>query len=111
MKNPLTSENEMLVAAIPSASVTTMTRLFAGVFACWRSANVRSVRRWSSHILPVLDEMVRRPPRERLGSERRIVRAARAHHRRAEHTEIRRVVREAPAIDDVGVGVVAHARA
>ena len=43
--------------------------------------------------------------------ERRIARAARAHHRRAEDAEVRHLVREAPAVDDVGLGVVAHARA
>ena len=55
--------------------------------------------------------MLGRPPRERLSRQRRIARAARAHHRRAEDAEVRRFVREAPAIDHVGLGVVAHARA
>src|SRR5438270_4620442 len=60
--------------------------------------------------VPVLREMLRRAPRERLHGERRIVRAARPHRRRAEDAEIRRRMRKAPAIDDVGRGIVAHAR-
>src|SRR4030088_246672 len=50
-------------------------------------------------------------PRERLRGERRVARPARAHHRRAEDTKVRRFVREPPAVDDVRVRVVAHAGA
>ena len=55
-------------------------------------------------LVPVLDEMLRRAPGERLRGERRVARAARAHHRRAEDAEVRHLVREAPAVDDVGLG-------
>src|SRR6185436_6251070 len=51
--------------------------------------------------LPVLREMIRRAPRERLRGERGIAGAAAAHDRRAEHADVRCLVREAPAIDDV----------
>lgn len=44
-KNPLTMENETLVAAMPNASVSTITRLVAGAFSCWRTPNARSPRR------------------------------------------------------------------
>ena len=57
------------------------------------------------------DDVLGRSPRERLNGVGRIARAARAHHRRAEDAEVRHFVRHAPSIDDVGLGVVAHARA
>ncbi|PYQ80719.1 MAG: hypothetical protein DMG03_21870 [Acidobacteria bacterium] len=59
---------------------------------------------------PVGDQVLGGPPGERLHGERRIVRAARPHRRGAEDAEIWRLMRKAPAIDDVGRGIVAHAR-
>src|SRR5580693_10102111 len=45
--------------------------------------------------LPVLHQVLGGPPGESLSGERRIVRAARPHHRRAENPEVRDLVREA----------------
>src|SRR2546423_7735622 len=122
MNNPLTSENDTLVAAMPSASVATITSDATGVFRADRTPKIRSLnmsnisgaallRSAPGDPFPVRDEMFGRAPRERLDGERRVARAARAHHRRAEHAEVRRLVCEPPAIDDVRLGAVAHARA
>src|SRR5690348_11378438 len=59
---------------------------------------------------PARGEMLGRAPGEGLRRQCWIARAARAHDRRAEHAEIRHLMAEAPAVDDVRLGVVAHAR-
>src|SRR5262249_42692566 len=61
--------------------------------------------------LPVLGEMLRRAPSQRLGGERGIVSAAGAHHRGAEDAEGWHLVRKAVAVDYIGLAVVAHAGA
>src|SRR5262245_7315098 len=111
MKKPLASENEMLVAAMPTASVRTMMTLFAGVLSCCLMPNATSVRSRSNMLalsgpgdaLPVLREVVGGAPRQRLRGQGRVARAARPHHRRAEDAEVGRFVGESPAIDDVGL--------
>src|SRR5476651_1969098 len=99
MRNPFTSENDTLVAAMPSASVATMTAVAAGRFACVRSANLRSAHSTCIAVdrLPVLDQVLGGPPRQRLRGQRRVARPARAHHRRAEDAEVGHLVREAEA--------------
>src|SRR5262245_58775875 len=60
---------------------------------------------------PVLGEMLRAAPGQRLRGQRRIVRAARAHDGSAKHAEVRHLMREAPSVDHVGGAIVAHAGA
>ena len=48
-----------------------------------RQADPRSA--WYRNCLPIVHQMLGGPPRERLGRQRRISRAARAHHRRAKN--------------------------
>src|SRR5215472_101736 len=52
--------------------------------------------------------MLRGPPRKRLDCESRIPGAARPHDRGTEDAEIRNLVRETAAVNDIGLGVVAH---
>src|SRR5262245_60799900 len=85
-----------------TAARATRQRFINGPRACGGSIGVR---------LPAAGEMLGRPPGKRLCRQRRIVAAARAHHRRTEKAEVGDLVRKAPAIDDVGFGVVTHARA
>src|SRR5260221_10245237 len=59
----------------------------------------------------VLREMLRRAPREGLGRQRRVARAARAHDGPAEHPDIARLVREAVTVHDVRLDAVTHPRA
>src|SRR6516165_828368 len=61
--------------------------------------------------IPVARQMLGGTPCQRLRGQRGIMGAACAHHGRAEDAEVRYFVRKAPAVDHVGVAVVAHARA
>src|SRR5437867_12827809 len=54
--------------------------------------------------------MIGGPPGQRLNREGWIVRAAGPHNGSAENTEIRRFVRKAPAVEDVCLRIVSHAR-
>ena len=60
--------------------------------------------------LPFLAEVLGRAPGQRLGGRRGVVRATGAHHRGAENTEVRHLVREAEAVDPVGLGVISPTR-
>jgi hypothetical protein len=55
--------------------------------------------------------MLRRAPGQCLGGECGIVGAAGAHHRSAKDAEVWHLVREAVAIDHVGLAVITHAGA
>src|SRR5262249_33102831 len=74
----------------------------------WRARRHMSLVR---NRLPVLGEMLRRAPGQRLGGERGIVGAAGAHHRGAENAKVWHLVRKAVAVDYIGLAVVAHAAA
>ncbi len=60
---------------------------------------------------PVALQMLRGAPSQRLRGQGRIVGAAGAHDGGAEDAEVRHLVREAEAVDHIGLAVVAHARA
>src|SRR5438046_10511579 len=53
--------------------------------------------------LPILGQVLGRSPGERLRCKRRVVRTTGYHHCCPEYPEIRRLVRETPAIDHVGL--------
>ena len=61
--------------------------------------------------VPVLREVFGGSPGKRLKRERRVVSAARSHYRSSQDSKVRRLVRKAPAVDNIRFRIIAHARA
>src|SRR5690606_3231991 len=70
-----------------------------------------STRKLSRYSLPVIRQMLRGPPCQRLRRQSRIPGTTGAHHRSPQYPQILHLVGEAKSVGHIGGGIVAHARA
>ena len=77
--------------------------------AATHAAASRSPKKWlTRNRLPVLDQVIRRAPSQRLNGQSWVARAMRGQHRTAQNPQIRNLVRKAPLVHHV-TGRVIHA--